>query len=100
MGKAIAGKELRELLIEAIRYGEEPEVKARLVGVAAPRGNRVVADKLDHNRLQQPLEERVLVRDAIDASKVLKVRADMERAQARRLQPHFIASFFLEAFGH
>ena len=92
LGKAIAGKELRELLIEAIRYGEEPEVKARL--------DRVVADKLDHHRLQQLLEERVLARDAIDASKVLKIRADMERAQARKLQPHFIASFFLEAFGH
>jgi hypothetical protein len=37
LGKAIAGKELRELLIEAIRYGEEPEVKARLVGVAYRR---------------------------------------------------------------
>ena len=37
LGKAIVGKELRELLIEAIRYGEEPEVKARLVGVAYRR---------------------------------------------------------------
>src|SRR6185369_10670307 len=35
----------------------------------------------------------------MDASKVQRVREDMERADARRLQPHYIESFFLEAFG-
>jgi hypothetical protein len=34
----------------------------------------------------------------MDTSQVQAIRADMERAQARRLQPHFISSFFLEAF--
>jgi hypothetical protein len=34
----------------------------------------------------------------MDAAKVRQIREDMERADARRLQPHFIASFFLEAF--
>src|SRR5256886_2153664 len=34
----------------------------------------------------------------MDASKVQRVREDMERADARRLQPHYIESFFLEAF--
>ena len=34
----------------------------------------------------------------MDASKVQQIREDMERAEARRLQPHFIESFFLEAF--
>jgi hypothetical protein len=29
---------------------------------------------------------------------VRRIREDMERADARRLQPHFIESFFLEAF--
>ena len=28
----------------------------------------------------------------------MRIREDMERAEARRLQPHFIASFFMEAF--
>lgn len=44
------------------------------------------------------LEERVLARDSMDFSKVQKIREDIERAEARRLQPHFIAAFFLEAF--
>ena len=34
----------------------------------------------------------------MDASRVRRVREDMERAEARRLQPHYIESFFLEAF--
>ena len=90
LGKAIAGKELRELLIEAIRYGERPEVKARL--------DQVVNDRLDQNRLRALLEERALARDSMDVTKVQQIRQEMERAEARKLQPHFIASFFLEAF--
>src|SRR5437667_8122583 len=34
----------------------------------------------------------------MDASRVRRVREEMERAEARRLQPHYIESFFLEAF--
>jgi hypothetical protein len=90
LGKAIAGKELRELLIKAIRYGDRPDIKAG--------SNQVISEKLDQERLRELLEERALARDSIDASKVQKIREDMERAEARRLQPHFIAAFFLEAF--
>jgi len=84
------GRSLRELLLEAIRYGEDPEVKARL--------NRVVENGADKGQLTLLLEDRALVHDAMDASQVQRVREDMERAEARRLQPHYIASFFLEAF--
>ncbi len=90
LGKAIAGKELRELLIEAIRYGDRPEVRAKL--------DQVVSDRLDQSRLRELLEERALARDAMDVTKVQQIRQEMERAEARKLQPHFIASFFLEAF--
>ena len=34
----------------------------------------------------------------MDVTRVRAIREDMERADARRLQPHFIASFFIEAF--
>ena len=34
----------------------------------------------------------------MDASRVQHVREEMERAEARRLQPHYIESFFREAF--
>lgn len=84
------GKLLRDLLIEAIRYGDQPEVRARLT--------TAVENALDRNQLQDLLEDHALVHDAMDASRVQRIREDMERAEARRLQPHYIESFFLEAF--
>jgi SNF2 family DNA or RNA helicase len=92
LGKAFEGTELRKLLIEAIRYGDKPEVKARLT--------QVIDEKLDRDHLRGLIEERALAHDAMDATKVMRVREYMERAEAQRLQPHFIRSFFLEAFRH
>jgi SNF2 family DNA or RNA helicase len=84
------GKPLRDLLIEAIRYGEQPEVRARLT--------RAMSNALDKEQILDLLEEHALVHDAMDASRVRRIREDMERAEARRLQPHYVESFFLEAF--
>ena len=84
------GRPLRDLLIEAIRYGEQPDVRARLT--------QVVADALDRDQLRDLLEDRALAQDAMDVSQVHRIREEMERAEARRLQPHYIESFFLEAF--
>ena len=81
---------LRELLIDAIRYGEQPEVKAFL--------ERVLDTTLDRGHLQTLLDERQLVHDSMDATRIQSIREDMERGEARRLQPHYIESFFLEAF--
>ncbi len=83
-------KPLRQLLIEAVRYGDRPEVRARL--------NEVVDNALDRNKLRELIEEHALVHDSMDVTRVQAIREGMERAEARRLQPHFIASFFLEAF--
>ena len=90
LGKAIGGKELRKLLIEAIRYGDQPEVRDRL--------NQQVDSALDTARLKDLLEEKALTRETMDATRVREIREEMERAEARRLQPHYIASFFLKAF--
>ncbi len=86
------GRPLRELLIEAIRYGDRPEVRARLT--------TVLDHAFDRGQLQDLLEERVLAHDAMDISRVHRIREDMERAEARRLQPHYVESFFHEAFQH
>jgi len=84
------GRPLRDLLIEAIRYGERPEVRARLT--------QVVADAFDPARLRALIEERALVHEVLDDRRLRRIREEMERAEARRLQPHYIESFFLEAF--
>ena len=84
------GKPLRDLLIEAIRYGDQPEVRARLT--------TVLDHALDREQLQNLLEEGALAHDVMDATRVYRIREEMERAEARRLQPHYIESFFQEAF--
>jgi hypothetical protein len=62
------------------------------------RLTRAIENGVDRAQLQDLLEERALAHDAMDASRVARVREDMERAEARRLQPHYIESFFMEAF--
>lgn len=86
-GRALS---LRDLLIEAIRYGEKPEVRAYL--------STVLDGALGQAHLRTLLDERQLAHDSMDASRVRGIREDMERAEARRLQPHYIESFFLAAF--
>lgn len=81
-------KPLRELLVEAIRYGESPEVRDRL--------NQVVDSSLDGDALRRLLQEYALTADVMDAHQVVRIREDMERMEARKLEPHFIEAFFLE----
>jgi superfamily II DNA or RNA helicase len=81
---------LRDLLREAIRYGDQPEVRARLF--------QIVENALEHEKLRELVEERALAHDSMDASKVRSIRESMERIEARRLQPHFVESYFLAAF--
>ncbi len=53
---------------------------------------------MDRDHLRNLLDDKALAHDAMDASRIQRIREDMERAEARRLQPHYIASFFREAF--
>ena len=84
------GRPLRDLLLDAIRYGERADVRARL--------ETAVLNAFDPGRIQALLEERALAPSAMDTSRVQRVRADMEHAAMRRLQPHYIEAFFHEAF--
>lgn len=83
---------LRDLLIEAVRYGNDPSVRARL--------NQVVDHSFDKDQLRALIEENALTEDTMDVSKVMEIREDMERREAHKLQPHFIEAFFIEAFKH
>ena len=92
LGRLFEGAGMRDLLMDAIRYGERPEVKARLC--------ERVDGAADRERLLALLEDRVLARDHLGAAEVGRIREEMERAEARRLQPHYVESFFLQAFRH
>lgn len=89
LGRLFQETRLRDLLLEAIRYGDRPEVQERLF--------KAVDNALEQRRVEQLLEERALVRDTLDVAMVRRIREDLERAQARRLQPHYISAFFIEA---
>jgi SNF2 family DNA or RNA helicase len=91
LGEAFHRRSLRDLLIEAVRYGERPEVKQSL---------STVVDATVGDALRRVVHERALVSDVMTAGDVERIREEMERAEARKLQPHFIRSFFLTAFAH
>jgi len=90
LGKVLQGQSLKELLIAAVRNNDDPEVRARL--------DRVVEHDLDTEHLRQLLSERQLSQDTLSNSRVQSIREEMERAQARKLQPHYIGAFFNDAF--
>jgi superfamily II DNA or RNA helicase len=90
LGQAFAEVPLRDLMIEAIRYGDDPNVRARL--------DEKVDMAADREHLAALLEQRGLAHDILDATALQTIREEMERANTRRLQPHFIAEFFLAAF--
>jgi superfamily II DNA or RNA helicase len=90
LGKVLQGQSLKELLIAAIRNNDDPDVRARL--------DRVIQHDLDTDRLRDLLSERQLTQDTLSASRVQAIREEMERAQARKLQPHYIGAFFQDAF--
>ena len=81
---------LRELLIEAIRYGNDPEVRKKL--------QQSVDNSIDIEKIRKLIDENALTEDTMDVGKVMAIRAEMERIEAHKLQPHFIESFFIEAF--
>jgi SNF2 family DNA or RNA helicase len=84
------GTSLRKMLVEAIRYGDQPDVQARLT--------QAIDHAFDPEHVRMLLESGSLVTDSMDISEIVRVREEMERYAARRLQPHYIKSFFLQAF--
>ncbi len=91
LGEVFSERSLRDLLIEAIRYGDDPEVRARL--------QRRVEGALDTERLLDLMRQNALCDEVMDEGRLFALKADMEKAEARKLQPYFIRAFFTRAFG-
>jgi RNase H-fold protein (predicted Holliday junction resolvase) len=90
LGLLFDNEPLHKLLVEAIRYGDDPKIRAKL--------DQKIDNTLDQERVQQLIEARSLATHTMDISQLAMIREDMERYQARRLQPYYIKSFFVEAF--
>ena len=89
LGDSIIGKSLRELLINAIRYGDDPKVKAR---------QHQIIDGDVGKRLEELVEHQSLTAGLMGMDKLVDIRDQMERAKTRKLQPGFIQAFFIDAF--
>jgi SNF2 family DNA or RNA helicase len=89
LGEMFREHSLSDLLMAAVRGGSRGTV------------GRSVTDALDfameQERLRRIIEDQALTHEAMDPAVLGRSREEMERADARRLQPHFVASFFLEA---
>lgn len=90
LGEVFEEKSLKDLMIEAIRYGNRPDVRAKLT--------QRIDHVFDHGHLETLLQRNALAQETMTAERLFKVKEEMEKAEARRLQPFFVRAFFLQAF--
>lgn len=90
LGEAFDNVSLKDLLIEAIRYGEDPATRAKM--------DQVIEGALDSEHLKEILRRNALVESHMGLEGLYVIKEQMEKAEARRLQPFFIRAFFQESF--
>jgi len=90
LGEAFDNVSLKDLLVEAIRYGEDPKTKAKM--------SEVIEGALDTEHIKEVLRRNALVEQHMSADDLYAIKEEMEKAEARKLQPYFIRAFFTEAF--
>ena len=90
LGEVFEERSLKDLLIEAIRYGADPEVRARL--------QKRIEGALDTRHLEEIIKRNALCEEVMDEKRLFAVKEEMEKAEARKLQPFFIRAFFNQAF--
>ncbi len=89
LGELFVGEPLPNLLREALRYGDNPQVRDRL--------NQVIDNAVNPERIHELAQGRVLASDVIDVS---LLRASIEDADVRRLSTRNIRDFLLRVFDH
>jgi hypothetical protein len=90
LGELFQGRPLREMLMEAVLYGDDPKRKQKLF--------TAVDGVVDTKKIETLIKERKLTTEGLDPRSVLEIKEKMDRADARRLQPHYIRGFFEKAF--
>jgi len=87
LGEAFDNVSLKDLLIEAIRYGESPDIQAKL--------NRVIEGALDTGHLHDIMRRNALVEQHKRLEDLYAVMEETNKAEARKVQPYFIRAFFI-----
>jgi len=94
LGEVFEETSLKDLLMEAIRYGDRKDVRDRL--------SQKIDMALDHDHLKSLLNRNALAQETMSAERLFAVKEEMDKAEARRLQPFFVRAFFgkaLDALG-
>ena len=90
LGEVFEEESLKDLLLEAIRYNDRPEVRAQL--------QQKIDSALDETHIRDLLDRNALAQEQMGPERLFSVKEEMEKAEARRLQPFFVRSFFMKAF--
>jgi len=90
LGDVFDEHSLKDLLLDAIRYNDKPEVKDRL--------KQTIDSALHEEHIKDLLDRNALSQEQMSAERLYSVKEQMERAEARKLQPYFVRSFFMAAF--
>jgi superfamily II DNA or RNA helicase len=90
LGEVFEGNSLKDMLLQAIRYGDQPEVRARL--------SQKIDNALDRDHVVSILNREALAPESMSTERLFAVKEEMEKAEARRLQPYFVRSFFMKGF--
>jgi superfamily II DNA or RNA helicase len=90
LGEVFEETSLKELLMKAIRFGDDPGTRAQMF--------RQIEGALDRENILAILERNALAQETLGPERLFHVKEEMEKAEARRLQPYFVRSFFLKAF--
>jgi len=89
LGAAFTGTPLRKLLMEAVRYGDDPARRVEM--------EQVIDDSVG-NGIPELLEAQALATAHMREADVAELRRLMDEARTRRLQPHYIEGAFKAAF--
>lgn len=90
LGEAFDNVSLKDLLVEAIRYSDQLDVRARL--------HTRIDGALDTEHLRQIIQRNALIDNAMSPEHLFAIKEQMDKAEARKLQPYFLRGYFLEAF--
>lgn len=90
LGEVFEERSLKDLLLDAIRYNDQPERNAERM--------KSIDNALDATHIKDLLDRNALAQETMSAERLFKVKEQMEIAEARRLQPFFVRSFFAKAF--
>jgi hypothetical protein len=88
LGQTFDEEPLRDMLLRAIRYGDLPEVQAKLY--------EKVEGALDHQHLQDIIDRNALTADVFSQERLYLGKEAMEKAEAKKLQPFYLRRFVVE----